>query len=203
MEKLDAYFEEKTSKLSALVKFQKEGADLMEIDGKGELRDENMAGGEVENLDDDEEDLDQFKIVHHKKGTVRKVLRTSERVGDKNAKILEKATGKKEMDLKGTLPSHSILNSFGHLHFVSIASTSGIVLGNENVVEREVVDILLAKERAQTMLAEARMRREEERKNREKTLQVMNLECDEENVDLEEGSGTEVSHEERGSSGSS
>jgi hypothetical protein len=52
-------------------------------------------------------------------------------------------------------------------------------------------------------LAEARMRREEERKNREKTLQVMNLECDEENVDLEEGSGTEVSHEERGSSGSS
>jgi hypothetical protein len=203
MEKLDAYFEEKTSKLSALVKFQKEGADLMEIDGKGELRDENMAGGEVENLDDDEEDLDQFKIVHHKKGTVRKVLRTSERVGDKNAKILEKATGKKEMDLKGTLPSHSILNSFDHLHFVSIASTSGIVLGNENVVEREVVDILLAKERAQTMLAEARMRREEERKNREKTLQVMNLECDEENVDLEEGSGTEVSHEERGSSGSS
>jgi hypothetical protein len=101
------------------------------------------------------------------------------------------------------LPSHSILNSFDHLHFVSIASTSGIVLGNENVVEREVVDILLAKERAQTMLAEARMRREEERKNREKTLQVMNLECDEENVDLEEGSGTEVSHEERGSSGSS
>jgi hypothetical protein len=111
MEKLDAYFEEKTSKLSALVKFQKEGADLMEIDGKGELRDENMAGGEVENLDDDEEDLDQFKIVHHKKGTVRKVLRTSERVGDKNARSWRRLPARR----KWTSKVHCHLTQFSIL----------------------------------------------------------------------------------------
>jgi hypothetical protein len=197
MEKLDAQFEEKTSKLSAMLNFQKEGTVLMEIDGRDEVTDENMADGEVENLDEDEEYVEQFKIVHHKKGPIRVMLRSSDGVGDKNAKILEKATNKKEKDLKGTMSSHSIFNSFDHLHFVSFASASGIVLGNESVIENEVVDILMAKEKAQTVLSEARLRREEEeRKSKEKNLQIISLECDKGNDDLEEERDNETCHEE-------
>jgi hypothetical protein len=81
MEKLDAQFEEKTSKMAAAFNFQKEGAVLMEIDCRDEGTDENMANGEVENLDEGEEDVEQFKIVHHKKVPVRTMLRSSDRVG--------------------------------------------------------------------------------------------------------------------------
>jgi DNA gyrase/topoisomerase IV subunit B len=53
------------------------------------------------------------------------------------------------------------------------------------------------------MLAEARMRREEVgRKNKEKNLQLISLECDKEDIDLEEGNETEISHVEGDSSGS-
>jgi hypothetical protein len=169
----------------------------MEIDGKDEFMEENLADREGESLDVDEEDIEQFKIVHHKKLSVRKMLRTSDRVGDKSVKILEEATSKKEKGLKGIMSSHSIFNSFDPLHFVCLSSTSGTVLGNENVIESEVVDILMAKEKAQAMLAEARLRREEgERKNKEKNLQVVNLECDKGNADLEEESDREALQEE-------
>jgi hypothetical protein len=123
--------------------------------------------------------------------------------GGKNAKILEKATNKKEKGLKGTMSSHSIFNSFDPLHFVSLASVSGIVLGNENVIESEVVDILMAKEKVQAMLTEARLRKEEERKSKEKNLQIISLECDKGNDDLDEESDSETCQKEGASSVSS
>jgi hypothetical protein len=61
------------------------------------------------------------------------------------------------------LSSYSILNSFDPLQFVSLAATSGISLGDNNDTEKEVLDIMMAKEKSQAMLTKARIKKEEER----------------------------------------
>jgi hypothetical protein len=96
MEKLEAHFEERTSKLASIMISHKKGEDLMDIDMKDDSEFDKMADSDIEGLNKADEDLNQFKIVHHKKGKPRQVLRSSVRVGDKSTKILEKATTKKE-----------------------------------------------------------------------------------------------------------
>jgi hypothetical protein len=94
-------------------------------------------------------------------------------------RILDKATAKKEQDFKkaGLSSSYTVFNSFDPLHFVNIAAASGIMLGNDSSTEREAINVLLAKEKAEAMLIEARKRKEEEiRREIEKNLQIVNVE---------------------------
>jgi hypothetical protein len=74
----------------------------MDVDKLMDGGEENMASGEVENSKEDENELDQFKIVHYKKEVVHKLLRSSVRVEDKRLKILDRSTVKKGLELKKT-----------------------------------------------------------------------------------------------------
>jgi hypothetical protein len=164
MEKLEAHSEERTSKLASIMNSHKKGEDLMEIDKMDESVFDMLAYDDIEGLNEADEDLDQFKIVHHKIGKFTQVLKSSVKVGDKSTQILEKATTKKKKDFqKLGLSSYSILNSFDHLQFVSLAATSGISLGDNNDTEKEVLDIMMAKEKSQAILTKARIKKEEER----------------------------------------
>jgi hypothetical protein len=158
----------------------RDDVDLMEVDKQVEEEEEIMADGEVDDFKDDETKLEQFKIVHHKKDAVHKVPRSSVRVESKNMKILEKATAKKEQDFQKaglSSSSYTVFNSFDPLHFVNIASTSGIILDNDISSEREAVNVMLAKEKADAMLTEARKRKEEEiRREKKKSLQITKIE---------------------------
>jgi hypothetical protein len=165
MEKLEAHFEERTSKLASQMMIPWDGVDLMDVDKLMDGGEENMANGEVENSKEEENELDQFKIVHYKKEAVHKLLGSNVRVEDRCMKILDKATAKKGLELKKTSLSSSpyssftVFNSFDPLHFVNMASYSGIILGNDMNSEREVVNVMLAKENAEAMLTEAKKRR--------------------------------------------
>jgi hypothetical protein len=109
MEKLEAHFEERTSKLASKMMIPREGVDLMDVDKLMDREEEYMADGEVEISKEEENELDQFKIVHYKKEAVHKLLRSSVRVEDKSMKILDKATAKKGLELKKTGLSSSPL----------------------------------------------------------------------------------------------
>jgi hypothetical protein len=59
---------------------------------------------------------------------------------------------------------------------VNIAAASRIMLGNDSSTEREAIHVLLVKEKAEAMLTEARKGKEEIRREREKNLQIVNVE---------------------------
>jgi hypothetical protein len=180
MEKLEAHFEERTSKLASNMMSLRDEGDLMDVDKQLEGEEEIMADGEVDDFKEDATEIEQFKIVHHKREVVNKMLRSSVRVEGKNMKILDKAAAKKEQDFKKaglSSSSYTVFNSFDPLHFVNIAAASGIMLGNDSSTEREAINVLLAKEKAEAMLIEARKRKEEEiRREIEKNLQIVNVE---------------------------
>jgi hypothetical protein len=183
----------------------REGVDMMDLDKLMEGGEESMADGEVEDSKEEENELDQFKIVHYKKEAVHKMLRSSVRVKDKNMMILDKATAKKVLELKKVClssPSSSsftVFNSFDPLHFVNIASTSGIILGNDMNSEREVVNVMVAKENAKVILTEARKRSEEEIiKEKGKKLHIVNIEGDEADLEGEDVIEEKSSNDERG-----
>jgi hypothetical protein len=72
----------------------------------------------------------------------------------------------------------SILDSFTSQHFVNVATSCGIKLFPNEVSELEVISIVLAKERAQAMLAKVKARKERElqkEKNKNK-LMLMQVE---------------------------
>jgi hypothetical protein len=102
MERIEAHFEERTSKLASHMMIPRDAVDLMDVDKLMDGGEENMASGEVENSKEDENELDQFKIVHYKKEVVHKLLRSSVRVEDKRLKILDRSTVKKGLELKKT-----------------------------------------------------------------------------------------------------
>jgi hypothetical protein len=170
MEKLEACFEERTNKLASNTMSLRDEGDLMDVDKQLEGEEEIMADGEVDDFKEDVAEIEQFKIVHHKREAINKMLRSSVRVEGENMKILDKATAKKEQDFKKVgLPSSSytVFNSFDPLHFVNIATASGIMLDNDSSTVREAINVLLAKEKAEAMLNEARKTKEEIRRERE------------------------------------
>jgi glyceraldehyde-3-phosphate dehydrogenase/erythrose-4-phosphate dehydrogenase len=87
MKKLDAKFEERTSKVSKLLNIQKKESDWMEIDRKDMRTKIEMSG--------DEDEVDQFSIVSIKKRKVTLAARSSKTVEEKSSKILDKAMDKK------------------------------------------------------------------------------------------------------------
>jgi hypothetical protein len=90
--------------------------------------------------------------------------KTSVRVVDKNSRVLEKAQGRVEATTGGK--SFFILKSFPSQHFRNVASSCGIELGSSEDKELEVISNMLAKERAQALLAETRARWERENRKR-------------------------------------
>jgi hypothetical protein len=102
MEKIEAQFEERSSKLASHMMIPRDGVDLMDVDKLMDGGEENMAHGKVENSKEEENELDQLKIVHYKK-VVHKLLRSSVRVEDKSLKIIDKAIAKKGLELKKTM----------------------------------------------------------------------------------------------------
>jgi hypothetical protein len=80
MEKLDVKFEEGTSKLSKILNIQKEGY-WMEIDMKDMPIKEGGDGVTEIEMSDDEDEVDQFRMVPIKNGKVTFAARSSKRVG--------------------------------------------------------------------------------------------------------------------------
>jgi hypothetical protein len=92
------------------------------------------------------------------------VEKTSARVIDKNTKILEKAQVRKESTNKGegtSKLSFSAFESFTPQH-VNVATSCGIKLSTKDDDGLEVMNTVVAQERAQAMLTEARLRKERE-----------------------------------------
>jgi hypothetical protein len=77
---------------------------------------------------------------------------------------MDKAMEKKgkEHQVLGMNSSYSIFNSFETLHFVELAATSGVWLGDEDSSKNETISTLVAQEKAHAMLIEARVRKEKE-----------------------------------------
>jgi hypothetical protein len=93
------------------------------------------------------------------------VEKTSARVIDKNTKILEKAQVRKESTNKGegtSKLSFSAFESFTPQHFVNVATSCGIKLSTKDDDGLEVMNTMVAQERAQAVLTEARLRKERE-----------------------------------------
>jgi hypothetical protein len=104
MKKLDAKFEERTSKVSKLLNIQKKESDWMEIDRK-DMRTKEGGDGETKiEMSGGEDEVDQFSIVSIKKGKVTLAARSSKTVEEKSSKILDKAMDKKRKRISS--PSH-------------------------------------------------------------------------------------------------
>jgi hypothetical protein len=104
MKKLDAKFEERTSKVSKLLNIQKKESDWMEIDRK-DMRTKEGGDGETKiEMSGDEDEVDQFSIVSIKKRKVTLAARSSKTVEEKSSKILDKAMDKKRKRISS--PSH-------------------------------------------------------------------------------------------------
>jgi hypothetical protein len=104
MKKLDAKFEERTSKVSKLLNIQKKESDWMEIDRKDMTTKEGGDGETKIEMSGDEDEVDQFSIVSIKKGKVTLAARSSKTVEEKSSKILDKAMDKKRKRISS--PSH-------------------------------------------------------------------------------------------------
>jgi septin family protein len=85
--------------------------------------------------------------------------KTSARIADETTNVLEKAQNRVEATFEGK-NSFSILNSFSSQIFVNVASSCGINLGINKEKELDVISTVLAKERAQALLAETSARKE-------------------------------------------
>jgi hypothetical protein len=92
----------------------------------------------------------------------------------------------KEFQDSGMTSSFSILNSFEPLHFDELSAACGVWIG-----DNEMISTLVAQEKAQAMLTEARVRKEKEKcENMDKEKQLIiredqddeRLEGDEERV---------------------
>jgi hypothetical protein len=68
----------------------------------------------------------------------------------------------RESQVSGMNSSYTIFNSFEPLHFVELAATSGVWLGDEGSTRNEIISTLVALEKAQAMLTKARVRKEKE-----------------------------------------
>jgi hypothetical protein len=99
---------------------------------------------------------------------------------------MEKETTKKELDFQssGMPSSYSVFKSFYPLHFIRITAVSGIWLRVILLLLKwlllkkkvEVVDTLVAQERVDAMLTEARIRKEKEilaAKEKEKQVAII------------------------------
>jgi hypothetical protein len=81
--------------------------------------------------------------------------------------------GKEFQDL-GMTSSFSILNSFEPLHFDELSAACGVWIGDNEMKKNEMISTLVAQEKAQAMLAEARVRKEKEKcENMDKEKQLI------------------------------
>jgi hypothetical protein len=91
--------------------------------------------------------------------------KSSSRFNDKEVKILEKAQAFKSklfQDTGKSMSSFSVSSSSNTNHFLEVAKSCGVVIGNEHVSEIEVINTLEAYEKAQAMFAAARVRKQKE-----------------------------------------
>jgi hypothetical protein len=109
------------------------------------------------------------------------VKKQSSRVTDKGAKVIDKAQARKAKtnDLDKSSNPFSVFNNYQPAHFVSVAQSCGIEMGNVKTSALEIISTMEAQEKAQAMMNEVRIRRERELQlEKEKNNQLVVIEGD-------------------------
>jgi hypothetical protein len=150
MKKIDEKIDEKTQKLAEVIGIQQSGHKL------------SLSGVEKGS-----------KFVMVKK--------QSSRVTDKGAKVIDKAQARKAKtdDLDKSSNPFFVFNNYQPAHFVSVAQSCGIEMGNVKTSALKIISTMEAQEKAQAMLNETRIRRERELQlEKEKNNQLVVIEGD-------------------------
>jgi hypothetical protein len=116
-----------------------------------------------------------------KESKYMEVEKQSSRVIDRGAKIMDKSQARKTKENEPGMSKNpsSILSNFHSSHFVNVAQSCGIKMGNDEASLIEVIKTLEAQEQAHAMLNDARIRRERELQlEKEKKQQLVNIEGD-------------------------
>jgi hypothetical protein len=99
----------------------------------------------------------------------------------KGAKIIDKAQARKAKtnDQGKTTNPFSVFNNFQPTHFVNVAQSYGIYMGDSETAALDILSTMEAQEKAQAMLNEARIRKERELQiEKEKNKQLVAIERD-------------------------
>jgi hypothetical protein len=113
------------------------------------------------------------------------VEKHSSRVTDKDTRIMDKAQARKiKSNESGMNTNHfSIFNNFLSSHFVNVAQSCGIQIGNDEASMADVINTMVAQKKAHAMLNEAKIRRDGElHMEKKKNKHLVNIEGDTEGV---------------------